>query len=329
MIPEVPAGLAKTELLVLMWTGHYFGPDYLTPRVVANPQGDDVRMVLTEDRTRLRQADAVWFHAPSIGELPREKRQPWVLMSMESEVNCPSLRDPLVRRVFDLHMTYRLDSDVPCLYPNWHQYGTFLEPPVRRAGPSRGATALYVASNPVPDRDDYVAELMQTFPVDCLGGCLNNRRVQGFANEGEARAEQGWSSLNEVLPGYKFYLAFENSRTVDYVTEKVYRALAAGVVPVYRGAPNVRELMPADDAVLVADDFESPAALGEHLCALDHDDAAYARHLRWKREGYSPRFRRLVDLGSVEPMLRLAVKLAHGCGRECRCGGRQRDREDA
>jgi hypothetical protein len=47
-------------------------------------------------------------------------------------------------------------------------------------------------------------------------------------------------------------------------------------------------------------------------------------HLRWKREGFSSRFERLVDLGSIEPQLRMAVKLAHGCERSCRCGGRMR-----
>ena len=37
----------------------------------------------------------------------------------------------------------------------------------------------------------------------------------------------------------------------------------------------------------------------------------------------------LVDLGSIEPQLRMAVKLAHGCGRSCRCGGRMRGSGDS
>jgi len=39
---------------------------------------------------------------------------------------------------------------------------------------------------------------------------------------------------------YKFCIAIENSLAMDYVTEKVYDALAAGCVPIYYGAPNIR-----------------------------------------------------------------------------------------
>ena len=112
--------------------------------------------------------------------------------------------------------------------------------------------------------------------------------------------------------------------TLDYVTERVFHALRCGVVPVYLGAPNVRDFMPSDDAVIVASDFGSPRELAEHLMHLDADDDAYARHLRWKLEGYDDRFRGLVELASIDPQYRMAVKLAHGCGRSCRCGGRIR-----
>lgn len=126
-------------------------------------------------------------------------------------------------------------------------------------------------------------------------------------------------------PRYKFYLAFENSRTTDYVTEKAFHALVCGVVPVYLGAPNVREFMPDDGAVIVASDFSSVRELADYLCYLDEHDDAYDKHLRWKRAGYSTRFERLLDLGSIDPQLRMAVKLAHGCECSCRCGGRRRE----
>jgi hypothetical protein len=321
----IPTGLQRTELLVLAWTDHFFGDEYLTSKSIANPNGPDITLEFTRDRHRLHEADAVWFHGPSIADMP-EKRfgQSWILMSMESAVNYPMLRHPQLGEIFDLTMTYRLDSDVPCPYPNWHDYGSFLDPPTPRAGPSSGALAVYIASNPVDHRDRYVRELMRHIPVDSLGSCLNNRGPDDFVTGPEPWARDGWASILSVLPSYKFYLAFENSITVDYVTERVFHALVRGVVPVYLGAPNVRDFMPDDDAVIVASDFESPAELADYLRQLDNDDQAYALHLLWKAKPHSDRFRRLLDLASIDPHHRMAVKIAHGCDRSCPCGGRLR-----
>jgi hypothetical protein len=36
---------------------------------------------------------------------------------------------------------------------------------------------------------------------------------------------------HDILPKYKFHLAFENSNTKDYVTEKLFHAFRAGTVP--------------------------------------------------------------------------------------------------
>lgn len=39
------------------------------------------------------------------------------------------------------------------------------------------------------------------------------------------------ASKRDVMRKYKFHLAFENSDTKDYVTEKMYHALQVGTVP--------------------------------------------------------------------------------------------------
>ncbi len=224
-------------------------------------------------------------------------------------------------------MTYRLDADIPCIYPNWHQYGDFLQPPPVHSAASSDVLAAYIASNPVKCRDEYVKELMRFMPVASFGSCLNNRSPDDFVKGGWSRG--AWESILSVLPQYKFYLALENSRTTDYVTERIFHALVCGTVPIYLGAENVRKFMPDDDAVIVASDFSGPKALADYLKLLDRDSGAYSKHLAWKSRGLSPQFRKLVDLGSTNPMHRLAVKLAHGCERNCDCGGRQRLENEA
>jgi hypothetical protein len=73
---------------------------------------------------------------------------------------------------------------------------------------------------------------------------------------------------DEVLRYYKFVVVFENSNCRDYVTEKLWRALRMGVVPVYMGARNVREdFLPTPDAAVVVSDFATVAvrAVSNHV----------------------------------------------------------------
>ena len=44
--------------------------------------------------------------------------------------------------------------------------------------------------------------------------------------------------MQNCLANYKFYLSFENSLCVDYITEKFWKVLAYDVVPVVMGDGN-------------------------------------------------------------------------------------------
>ena len=47
-------------------------------------------------------------------------------------------------------------------------------------------------------------------------------------------------TLLHFLARYKFLLAIENAECPDYVTEKLWKALKLGTVPIYLGAPNIQ-----------------------------------------------------------------------------------------
>ena len=202
-------------------------------------------------------------------------------------------------------------------YANRAQYPG-LDHPAPTPEQHSGAPVLYLASNEEPARDRVVRDLMRHIAVDSPGNCLHNCEIPAFRDrDGDTR---------EALSNYRFLLAFENSRTVDYVTEKAYRALAAGIVPVYLGAPNFRDFMPSGNAAIGVEDFATTAELGAYLNHLVSSPSAYAKHLGWRQQPPGEDFARLIDLGDIDCRHRMAVKLAHGCGSECRCGGRYRDR---
>lgn len=68
----------------------------------------------------------------------------------------------------------------------------------------------------------------------------------------------------ETMANYKFALCFENVEFPGYVTEKVIDCLVAGVVPIYWGAPDIREFIPAT-CFVDARKFSSLESLDAHL----------------------------------------------------------------
>ncbi len=319
--------LEKKALTIVAYTTHYFGDDYVRPFELPCEWGTPITCNFTNDLSLASKADALWFHGPTITDIPRHKSpgQAWVLMSMESERNYPMLSNKVFLNLFDIVMTYRLDSDVPAIYPNWKHYGDFMKPPLpAREKNKNPAIAVYIASNPVKHRDEYARQLSNYIPLDSLGKCLRNKQIADFVTGQDTWARGGFQSILDVLPNYKFYLAFENSISKDYVCERIFHALAAGTVPIYYGAENIEEFLPASDAAINVSDFSSPKELAQYLIYLDQNDRAYEKHLRWKIAGYSDRFKKLLNVGNIDPRYRMALKLAHGCSRECICGGRIR-----
>lgn len=72
----------------------------------------------------------------------------------------------------------------------------------------------------------------------------------------------------DVLSRYRFAICFENARGIDdYITEKLFDCLLAGAIPVYWGAPNIADRVPAA-CFIDYRDFESYEELYGHLVSL-------------------------------------------------------------
>ncbi len=72
----------------------------------------------------------------------------------------------------------------------------------------------------------------------------------------------------------KFHIAFENSSTQGYITEKIMHAFAAHTIPIYWGAPDViLDFNPK--AFINCHLYDSIEAIVERVRELDCDDGAY------------------------------------------------------
>ena len=92
--------------------------------------------------------------------------------------------------------------------------------------------------------------------------------------------------LLSLIAKYKFALAIENAADEDYITEKFWRPLTLGVVPVYWGAPNIQDWAPNGKRSFVdIRDFEDPKQLATYLQNLNENDSEYEKFLEHKLKG--------------------------------------------
>ena len=255
---------------------------------------------ITSDTAMLGKADAVVFHMPSLViEKPIDKpdNQLWVFWSMESGKHYPRLMRPEVQAMFDLFLTYKLNSDVPVPYIEYELGQCLRQPPVEKTG---DICAFISSSFNQSHRLQWLKELMTELPVDSYGKVFNNKVIEN---------DNGLSTKMDIISKYKFAIAFENAIDEDYVTEKFYDPLIAGAVPVYLGAPNIDRFAPGDHCFIDAAGFKSPKELAACLRTLMANDHLYQEYLAWKQKPYRETFQSLLDSKQIHPFVKLCYKV--------------------
>ncbi|XP_053305900.1 alpha-(1,3)-fucosyltransferase 11 [Spea bombifrons] len=224
--------------------------------------------------------------------LPRLPHQTWALFHEESPMNNYVLSHVPGIRLFNYTATFRRESDYPLTLQWLPTIGYLQNPAVPIAEKNRWrkkgyAPVLYMQSHcDVPsDRDRYVKELMKHIQVDSYGQCLRNLDLPNKRLEDTSTATTEDPEFMAFTARYKFHLAMENAICADYMTEKLWRPMHLGAIPVYRGSPSVRDWMPNNHSIIIIDDFASPKDLAEFILALDRDDEAYLKYLEYKKPG--------------------------------------------
>ena len=203
---------------------------------------------------------------------------------------------------FDLTITYRLDSDIYLGYgsfmnkttnqkikPNYfldydenHVVGNLTEFGLTElVGRTKDIAWLVSHCNTTIKREDYVKELKKYkgLQIDIYGGCGN--KSLPIPKQWDGGWEVGYPVLGK---NYKFYLAFENTKCLDYITEKFFNALKSGMIPVVMGGLSKKdyETIAPPHSYIHVDDFPSPRDLMQKLYEISKDPLQYNSYFWWK-----------------------------------------------
>lgn len=257
-----------------------------------------MKCTITDNRKYLNQAQAFLFYGSSIEgwnlPLPRTENHIWALFHEESPKNVALLLYDASLSLFNMSSTFSRYSDIPLTLMDLpgqdaltgleYYISTAEKDSLRGSDNDSLAPVLYLQSDcetPL-ERDAYVTELMKYIKIDSYGRCLNNRQLPQSLVENHLKDLYA-PELMKLVARYKFTLAFENAVCEDYITEKLWRPLLAGSVPVYLGSPSVQDWLPdSEHSAILVKNFDSPAQLAEHLTKLDLDSRQYERHLQHK-----------------------------------------------
>ena len=229
---------------------------------------------VTYDIHKLNKSDAVLFHHSNMGinPPPKPRNQKWIFVSLESPVQTRNyFNQPKWHNKFDWTYTYRNDSDVFAPYSKFVRVDGKVSANYTAIFLSKTKDVAWVVShcNTHSKRELYVKKMKEVIQIDIYGRC--------------GQPCNSSDCFKMISKKYKFYLSFENSLCKDYVTEKLYRLYADNyhIVPVVRGAPNVKEIMPSNTGITTSD-FKSPKDLATYLQKVGRNEFMYTKYLRDK-----------------------------------------------
>jgi len=166
-------------------------------------------------------------------------------------------------------------------------------------------------------RTAFAQKLMLYKRVDCPGKSLNN--MPSVKIEGAARRV----SKLEFIKRHKFTIAFENHRSPNYVTEKIYHALLVNSIPIYWGSPKIAEYF-NPEAFINCHDYDSFDHVIDRIIEMENDDDLYRKYadappiLEGSRlhalseERIMERLDKIVDsIGAVKPVYTLMRHQQH------------------
>ncbi|XP_055037069.2 alpha-(1,3)-fucosyltransferase 7 [Misgurnus anguillicaudatus] len=267
-------GSLKTNITILLW--HWpFGIQYSLAGDVCLKDYGIAGCHLIDNRSLMESANLVVFHNAELKyrkehlplDLPRPASQRWVWLSLEAyNGNLAAYKN-----LFNLTMSYHPQADITVPYGKLivkeRPSQDFVIPK------NKSHEVCWVVSNyqKWQSRSAVYQKLRQNINV----------QVYGYFVKRPLRM----AALLPTISQCYFYLAFENTESRHYITEKLWRnAFLAGAVPVVLGPPrgDYEEVAPPKSFIHV-NDFNSTEELAKYLRSLTKDPEKYNAYFTWRQ----------------------------------------------
>lgn len=124
-------------------------------------------------------------------------------------------------------------------------------------------------------RVEFAKKLMRYKKIDCPGKILNNMTA-GIGT----RTGLNWANDKlGFISNYKFTIAFENSNSIGYTTEKMLHPLMAHSIPIYWGNSDVDKYFNRNAFVNATGYEDQLDEVINRIIQLDNDDTSYLKML--------------------------------------------------
>lgn len=146
------------------------------------------------------------------------------------------------------------------------------------AGKKKFCNFLY--SNEEITRNKFFKLLSKYKKIDSPGQCMNNAPPLGESKcPLDSRNKIDWDAEKiKFLKDYKFTIAFENSVSPGYSTEKVTQPMVAGSIPIYFGDPNIgKRFNTKSFLTLKSKKTKDMKKLIEKIIEIDNDEEKYKK----------------------------------------------------
>lgn len=225
--------------------------DYLQKKEYQNFRNKNIKKIFFTGENIVPDLNKTDYSLSFVNNLgPKNYRLPlWVLFINWFDLKNNTLRDPSY-----LLEIRKLQSDKP------------------RKNLVKPFFCSFIASKPTGKRTDFVPKLDAVKKVHSLGGLYSNSYLKA-TGRGDQKNKLQFMKL------FKFNIAFENSISDGYVTEKILHAFYTNSIPIYWGS-NAAKIDFNHKAFINYTDYKNDEDLITDIIAINNDKKRYNSYLK-------------------------------------------------